>query len=215
MKEIKMAEQQETVYATILNIGELEQITPKFSKADFEYQVAGNDDVRTADVPHWHRGALVEGNTYELVLKARQRDDGTHYTPMISEKPVLMTGDAVNGTKPTPPATPAKKAAPAPVVNKEETPAPTPGRRPELNARWVQFSTHSRTAQMQATERVGQMIQLAIAGRLVTDSDEPIKNLRKATIEDWYRQEVDRYWEELEMREPNDVFGNLKDGFSW
>jgi len=59
---------------------------------------------------------------------------------------------------------------------------------------------------------VGQYIQLAIAGRLVTDEDEPIKNVRKSTIEGWYSQEVDRYWEELEVREPNDVFGNLKDG---
>jgi len=64
---------------------------------------------------------------------------------------------------------------------------------------------------MQATERVGQMIQLAIAGRLVTDADEPVQSIRKSTIEDWYRQEVDRYWEELEMREPNDVFGNMRD----
>ena len=143
-----MTEQQKTVHATILNIGELEQITPKFSKADFEYQVAGNDDVHIADVPHWHRGALVEGNTYELVLKARQRDDGTHYTPMISEKP----------------------------------------------------------------ERVGQMIQLLIAGKLITDSDEPIKNVRKVTLESWYSEQIDLYWNELEMREPNDVFGNLKDG---
>ena len=205
-----MTEQQKTVHATILNIGELEQITPKFSKADFEYQVAGNDDVHIADVPHWHRGALVEGNTYELVLKARQRDDGTHYTPMISEKPVLMTGDAINGTKPTPPATPAKKPAPAPVGSQQQT--PTSGRRPELNARWVQYSTHSRTAHMQATERVGQMIQLLIAGKLITDSDEPIKNVRKVTLESWYSEQIDLYWNELEMREPNDVFGNLKDG---
>ena len=210
-----MADQISTIHATILNIGELEQITPKFAKCEFEYQIGDNPETHTADAPHWHIGALVEGNTYELVLKAKQRDDGTHYTPLIGEKPVLMTGDALNGVKPTPPAppaTPAKKAAPAPVVNKAETPAPTPGRRPELNARWVQYSTHSRTAQMQATERVGQMIQLAIAGRLVTDSDEPIKNVRKSTIEDWYSQEVDRYWKEIDVREPKDVFGNLKDG---
>ena len=205
-----MADQISTVHATILNIGELEQITPKFSKAEFEYRLGDSPETHIADAPHWHIGALVEGNTYELVLKARQRDDGTHYTPLIGEKPILVTGGAPKATPPTPRASQKPAPAPAPVVNKEQT--PIPGRRPELNARWVQFSTHSRTAQMQATERVGQYIQLAIAGRLVTDEDEPIKNLRKATIEDWYRQEVDRYWDELEMREPNDVFGNLKDG---
>ena len=65
---------------------------------------------------------------------------------------------------------------------------------------------------MQATERVGQYIQLAIAGRLVTDADEPIKSLRKATIEHWYSEEINRYWDELDVREPTDVFGSLQDG---
>ena len=56
------------------------------------------------------------------------------------------------------------------------------------------------------------MIQLLIAGKLITDSDEPIKNVRKVTLESWYSEQIDLYWNELEMREPNDVFGNLKDG---
>jgi hypothetical protein len=207
-----MAEQRtETVQATIVTIGDLVQVTPKFAKASFEYTIGESADLCTADVPRWHRGALEAGSTYELVLKANQTPDGDYYTPSVDEKPILVTGGAVNGAAPKPPAAkPSKKPppTPAPVVSEQQT----PGRRPELNARWVQFSTHSRTAQMQATERVGQYLQLAIAGRLVTDEDEPIKNIKKSTIENWYSEEVDRYWDELDMREPNDVFGNLKDG---
>ena len=204
-----MAEQRSTVHATIISIGEMEQVTPKFAKCGFEYTEGDSPEVYSADCPAWHRGALEIGSAYELKLKAREKSDGDFYTPSLDEKPVLLTGDALNGSKPNPPtATPAKKPVPAPVVNEKQT----AGRRPELNARWVQYSTHSRTAQMQATERVGQYIQLAIAGRLVTDEDEPIKNVRKSTLENWYSQEVDRYWEELGVREPNDVFGNLKDG---
>ena len=201
------AQQIQTVQATIVTIGDLVQVTPKFSKASFEYTVGESPDVLTADVPRWHRGALEVGSTYELVLKANPTPDGDYYTPSVDEKPVLVTGGATPS-----PAKPSKKPAPtpapAPVVSEQQT----AGRRPELNARWVQFSTHSRTAQMQATERVGQYIQLAIAGRLVTDEDEPVQSIRKSTIEEWYSKEVDRYWVELEQREPNDVFGNLKDG---
>ena len=200
------------VQATIVTIGDLVQVTPKFAKASFEYTIGESADLCTADVPRWHRGALEVGSTYELVLKVNATPDGDYYTPSVDEKPVLVTGGAHWEPLDKPQAAkPSKRPTPTPapaVVNEQQT----PGRRPELNARWVQFSTHSRTAQMQATERVGQYIQLAIAGRLVTDEDEPIKNVRKSTIEEWYSKEIDRYWAELEVREPNDVFGNLKDG---
>ena len=203
-----MAEQRSTVHATIISIGEMEQVTPKFAKCGFEYTEGDSQEVQNADCPAWHRGVLEVGSTYELKLKAREKSDGGFYTPSLDDKPVLVTGVSLNGSKPDPTtATPVRKPVPVPAVNQQSA-----GRRPELNARWVQYSTHSRTAQMQATERVGQYIQLAIAGRLVTDEDEPIKTVRKSTIEGWYSQEVDRYWDELEVREPNDVFGNLKDG---
>lgn len=209
-----MAEQQiQKVQATIVSIGDLVQVTPKFSKASFEYTVGESPDLFAADVPRWHRGALEVGSTYELVLKANPTPDGDYYTPSVDEKPVLVTGGAHWEPLAKPPAAKATQQpapASAPAVNGQQTPAP--GRRPELNARWVQFSTHSRTAQMQATERVGQYIQLAIAGRLVTDADEPIKSLRKATIEHWYSEEINRYWDELDVREPTDVFGSLQDG---
>ena len=203
-----MAEQRSTVHATISTIGDIQQVTPKFSKFTLEYTIDDGPDVHNAESPAWHRGALEVGSTYELVLKANQTPDGDYYTPSIDAKPVLITGAAASVAKPNPPtAKPSEKSRPAPAVNEKQT----PGRRPELNSRWVQYSTHSRTAQMQATERVGQYIKIAIEGRLVTDEDVPIKNLRKSTIENWYSEEINRYWDELEQREPVDCFGNLRD----
>ena len=203
-----MAEQRSTVHATIRTIGDIQQVTPKFSKFTFEYAIGDSPDVYNAESPAWHRGALEAGSTYELVLKANQTPDGDFYTPSIDAKPVLITGAATSVAKPNPPtAKPSEKSRPAPAVNEKQT----SGRRPELNSRWVQYSTHSRTAQMQATERVGQYIKIAIEGRLVTDEDVSIQKLRKSTIEGWYSEEIDRYWKELEQREPNDWFGNLRD----
>ena len=202
-----MAEQRSTVHATISTIGDIQQVTPKFSKFTLEYTIDDGPDVHNAESPAWHRGALEVGSTYELVLKANPTPDGDYYTPSIDAKPVLITG-AASVAKPNPPtAKPSEKPRPAPAVNEKQT----SGRSPELNSRWVQYSTHSRTAQMQATERVGQYIKIAVEGRLVTDEDVPIKNLRKSTIEGWYSEEIDRYWNELEQREPNDWFGNLRD----
>ena len=211
-----MAEQQiQKVRATIVTIGDLVQVTPKFAKASFEYTIhPESTDIYVADVPRWHRGALDVGCTYELVLKANPTPDGDYYTPSVDEKPVLLTGNQVNGAARWEPfdkpqaAKPSEKASPAPVVSEQQT----PGRRPELNARGVQFSTHFRTAQMQATERVGQMIQLAIAGRLITEGDEPVKSLKKSTIEEWYAKEITRYVEALGQVEPADWFGNMRDG---
>ena len=200
------------VHATIQSMGDIQQVSPKYSKFGFEYTEGDNAAVYSAESPHWHKSLLQIGKTYELTLKANPTNDGGFFPGSIDGKPVLVTEQAANGARPNPPATPAKKPAPAPapVVAQQQTPAP--GRRPELNARWVQFSTHFRTAQMQATERVGQMIQLAIAGRLITEGDEPVKSLKQSTIEEWYAKEVTRYVEDLGQVEPADWFGNMRDG---
>ena len=68
---------------------------------------------------------------------------------------------------------------------------------------------HARTAQMQATERVRMFVDLAIAGKLLNDEGEPVDKLRKATVEDWFSYEIDRYWRELEVRIPQDAYGDL------
>jgi hypothetical protein len=196
-----------TVQAKIASIGDIVQITAKYSKFSFEYTVGDSQEVLNAESPKWFRDKLEVGNTYEFTLKANPAPDGDYYTPSIDSQPVLLTGNAVNGAKPNPPAAePSKKPAPAVAVSEKQT----SGRRPELNSRWREFSSHVRLGQMQATERVGQYIQLAIAGRLVTDEDEPIKNLRKSTIESWYSEEIDRYWKELDVLEPSDWFGNMR-----
>jgi len=212
-------EQQQTnpVQATIVSIGDTTQYQYKDktgkdatgTKFSFEYTVSDSPDVLDGESPHWHREVLQVGNTYELSLKANQRNDGGSFPARIMQRPVLITPKAVNGARPNPPATPAKKPAPAPapVVSEQQTPR----RRPEIGIRWVQFSTHFRTAQMQATERVGQMIQLAIAGRLITEGDEPVKSLKQSTIQEWYASEITRYIKDLGVIEPADWFGNMRD----
>jgi hypothetical protein len=210
-------QQTEIVQATIVSIGETTQYQYKDktgkdaigSKFSFEYTVSDSPDPLDGESPQWHREVLQIGNTYELWLKANQRNDGGSFPARIMQRPVLVTPKAANGASSKPSATTASKKPDAPPAVSQAQPVVV---RPTLNQRYDEYSTHSRTAQMQATARVGQYIQLAIAGRLVTDEDEPIQNIRKSTIENWYSEEINRYWDEVDFREPNDTFGNLKDG---
>ena len=70
---------------------------------------------------------------------------------------------------------------------------------------------------MQATDRVGQYVQLILAGKLVTDDKDesgklvPVKAVSKTTLEDWISREIRQYWDELLAPEPIDPFGNIKD----
>ena len=62
---------------------------------------------------------------------------------------------------------------------------------------------------MQATERVKMFVDLAIAGKLLNDEGEPVDKLRKATVEGWFSAQIDFYWHELEVRIPQDAYGDL------
>jgi len=62
---------------------------------------------------------------------------------------------------------------------------------------------------MQATERVKLYVDLAIAGKLLNDEGEPVDKLRKSTVASWFSEEIDRYWHELEVRVPQDAYGDL------
>lgn len=195
-----------TIRATIVSIGSTEQVTPKYSKFGFEYTVAGNDvEVIEGESPAWHRGKLEIGGVYELVLKANANPSGGYYTPSV-EKVTPINEDA-------PQKPPSKPNPPAPASTQDKP----VGRRPDLNGRWREHSSHARTAQMQATDRVGQYVQLIIAGKLVIDDKDesgkpiPVKAVSKTTLEDWISREIRQYWDELLAPEPIDPFGNLKD----
>ena len=62
---------------------------------------------------------------------------------------------------------------------------------------------------MQATERVRMFVDLAVAGKLLNDEGEPVDKLRKSTVEGWFSTEIDRYWNEAEVRPPQDAYGDL------
>jgi|TARA_R110000765_G_scaffold317897_1_gene410269 hypothetical protein len=205
-----MADQADTIIvkANILSIGETVQVTPKYSKFTFEYTVQGNDEeVIEAESPAWNKGKLEVGKTYELALRARENPTGGYYTPSVEKlTPVAGGGVQRAQSKPKPP------TAVSPAEYYKDKPIDKPVvRKPELNSRWREFSTHSRTAQMQATERVGHRIELLLKDRLVTEDDKPISKIKESTLATWYIEEYDRYWIEIGQREPVDSFGNIRD----
>ena len=86
------------------------------------------------------------------------------------------------------------------------------GPKPDNNSRWLQFNTSLRTAHMQATERVGHLVQLLLAGKLVIkqgDKVEPVTAITKEILEGWYADLVNHYWGEDEIISREDVFGAL------
>ena len=205
-----MAEQAEvkTVRATILSIGSTEQVTPKYSKFGFEYTLEGNDaEVLDGESPAWHKGKMEIGGVYELVLKANANPSGGYYTPSVEKlTPIAESSGQKPPSNPKPPGT----VSPAEYYKDKPIDKPVV-RKPELNSRWREYSTHSRTAQMQATERVGHRIELLLKDRLVTEDDKPISKIKESTLATWYVEEYDRYWAEIEQREPVDSFGNIRD----
>ena len=209
-----MADQTDTitVKANILSIGETVQITPKYSKFTFEYTVQGNDEeVIEAESPAWNKGKLEAGKAYELVLRARENPNGGFYTPSV-EKLTPIMGEVSEKQTVRPKIYSRSPSAISPAeYYKDKGIDKTFVRKPELNSRWREFSTHSRTAQMQATERVGHRIELLLKDRLVTEDDKPISKIKESTLATWYIEEYDRYWTEIEQREPVDSFGNIKD----
>jgi len=52
-------------------------------------------------------------------------------------------------------------------------------------------------------------VDLAIAGKLLNDEGEPVDKLRKSTVASWFSAEIDRYWNEAEVRIPQDAYGDL------
>jgi len=86
------------------------------------------------------------------------------------------------------------------------------GPKPDNNSRWLQFNTSLRTAHMQATERVGHLVQLLIAGKLVIkqgDKVEPVTAVTKEILEGWYADLGNLYWAEDGIISREDVFGEL------
>ena len=215
------------VEATVLSIGDMEQInfTNKktgqpdvFTKFKVECQVG--QESTTYEANGFHRSKMEVGGRYSLEV---QPNDYTHNIRKI--EPIQATGGhlvraaeamGVVFTEETPVAppsngnpTPQPQNRPSPPQNANQGMPQGPPLRPDLKARFDQWNTHARTAQMQATERVRMFVDLAIAGKLLNDEGEPVDKLRKVTVGDWFSYEIDRYWNELEVRIPQDAYGDL------
>lgn len=142
---------------------------------------------------------LEVGSDYEVTVAeaGNPKYNGTIYD-------VLEAGSGAKA-----PAAPSKQA-PA------KAPTPKPSglgtRTPDFGKRWDQWNMHARTAQMQASERVGHYVQLAIAGKLSQDGKTATSLIKKETIESWYGDEIKRYWDELDIEKPRDAYGDLVGG---
>jgi len=218
------------VEATVLSIGDMEQInfTNKrtgqpdvFTKFKVEAQVG--QESHTYEANGFHRSKLEVNGRYSLEI---QPNDYTHNIRRI--EPIQATGGHLvraaeamgvvfTEETPTPPVAPPSNGNPTPQPQNRPIPPQNatqgisqgPPLRPDIKERSIQWNTHARTAQMQATKRVKLFVDLAIAGKLLNDEGEPVDKLRKATVEGWLSDHIDFYWNELEARVQKDAYGDL------
>jgi len=192
-----------TVQAKVVSLGNIEQIQytdkqtgqPKiFTKFTVECQV--NDTSVTYETAGFNQGKLVVGNSYTLQIQPD--DQYSHKIRGIAPAGIVQPPQA---QAPKPQASP----APAPVSPKPAVQA----LKPDFSSRWREYSTHARTAQMQATQRVEMLVDLIKAGKLVNDAGEVVEQIRKSTVEDWIIGAIDSYWKEVETRIPQDAWGYL------
>ena len=210
------------VEATVLNIGDMEQINfiskrtglpDVFTKFKVECEV-GQESI-TYEANGFHRSKLEVNGRYSLEIQPSDythnirkiepiQATGGHLVRAAEEMGAVITEQAPNPT-PTPPSTNSVKEIP----NVTRGISQGPPLRPDVKVRWEQNQMHARTAQMQATERVRMFVDLAIAGKLLNDEGEPVDKLRKSTVGEWFSYEINRYWDELEVRNPADAYGPL------
>ena len=201
------------VQAKVISIGNIEQIQytdkrtgdPKmFTKFSVECEVDGTSvNYESAGFNH---GKLAVGSTYTMEI---QPDDQWNHK---------IRGISPAGIVP-PPGHLVKAAVDMGAVIVSDTPAPvspkpaqpkTPTQwKPDFTTRWREYSTHARTAQMQATERTKMLVDLVKAGMLVNDAGEAVEKVRKSTIEEWTMQAIDLYWKEVDVRLPMDAWGDI------
>ena len=215
------------VEATVLSIGDMEQInfTNKrtgqpdvFTKFKVECQV--NNESIEYEASGFHRSKLEVGGYYALEV---QPNNYTHNIRKIDPaqppsghlvRAAEAMGAVITEEAPVAPPsngnpTPTPQNRPSPPQNATQGISQGPALRPDLKERSIQYNTHARTAQMQATERVRMFVDLAIAGKLLNDEGEPVDKLLKSTVEGWLSDHIDFYWAELEVRIQKDAYGDL------
>jgi len=215
------------VEATVISLGDMEQVNftdkktgrpASFLKFTAECQV-GNES-HTYEARDFHRKRLTVGGYYSLEIMPSDyahniwkvepiEAPAGHLVRAAEEMGVVFTEEAPVAPPPNDNPNPTPQNRPSPPQNASQGISQGLALRPDLKARFDQWNTHARTAQMQATERVRMYVDLAIAGKLLNDEGEPVDKLRKSTVEGWFSVEIDRYWNEAEVRIPQDAYGDL------
>ena len=202
------------VIATVKSLGEITQINytdkntnqPKvLTKFQLELQIG--DELKTIESLGFHRAKLVEGSTYELEIEGKDNPDFLDSLRVI--KPYNPNNVPANQGKQAPQTT----QAPATQANPQPTSVPNVKAplKVDFASRWREWNTNFRLSNMQATERVGKYIDLLIAGKLLNSEGETVDKVQKSTIENWWSEEIDRFWNELEIRVPEDTFGKWEE----
>jgi hypothetical protein len=202
-----MMVQKLVVQAKVIGLGEERQIIAKesgkpYTFTNVECEVA--DESITYEVGSWNLGKIEVGRRYEFEVDVK---DNPNFLPSISKVTLNNSNGTVEAKPPQPNVTPKTSEKPQPVTQaKSQSPLKL-----DFGSRFREISTHQRTASMQATARVEIYKDLIVANKLVDDNGEPIVAIKKSTVEAWYSEEYDRYWYELEVRPPQDVFGDLSE----
>ena len=179
------------VEATVISLGDFEQVNftnqktnrpDSFVKFAVECQVG--DEAHTYEARDFHRKRLAVGGYYSLEIRPT---DYTHNIWKVEpiEAPsghlvraaeamgVVITEETPVAPPPNGNPTPQPQNRPSPPQNASQGISQGPPLRPDIKERSIQWNTHARTAQMQATERVKLFVDLAIAGKLLNDEGEP------------------------------------------
>ena len=200
-----MSENYTLEQAKVISIGELEQITQKYSKCAVELLVDGTG--LTVECPSWHRVKLTAGNVYGIGIERNQYGDKITSV----NDPTKAQG---SGPQPQPRPQPQReqvnapsaKAAPQPMAAQQVTGLPT---RPDLRNRFDQWGWRLKLAEEEATKRVRIYADLLLANKLLNAAGETIDAAMVGTIRDLFVQESSNLWKEFEVRFPQDWWGHL------
>jgi hypothetical protein len=209
------------VQAKVLSLGDNRQITAKSDGRQhtfFTVECQVGEESVTYESGGWNRGKIEVGRCYELEVLPK---DNPEYLPSITKVTLNNNTDSVpnmgENLYDTFAADTPQPQSKATIDTQKQPATSTPSIRStqqspikvDFGSRWREWNTHFRTSQMQATARVELYTSLILAGKLFADNGEPITAVKKSTLEGWWSEEIDRYWNEFAVRFPSDCFGDL------
>jgi hypothetical protein len=197
------AEQEKTWWvngAIVQRIGELEKKSEKLSKCDVEILIEDTNEVMTVGCAHWHHPSIAVNASYDLLIGE---------TSFGREIKSVKNGKAVSPRKAATPRPPAQQPDSVPTQSQPAV-AKKPQPTPDTSTRFREHGTHSRTAEMQATERAKLFMNAIKDGIVVDDEKNKITTITLARLDDLIAHFVNKYWEEeVSARVPKDIWGEI------